>query len=55
MELNGAYYCSRCMREMEDDGICPHCGLDNDIIENNASRIILLYERRSKLTRKTMG
>ena len=51
MELNGAYYCSRCMREMEDDGICPHCGLDNDIIENNAPALEMytLLENRYQL------
>lgn len=36
MELNGVFYCSRCMREMEEDGICQHCGLDNDEAENSA-------------------
>ena len=28
MEINGQYYCSRCMREMKEEGVCPHCGFD---------------------------
>ena len=28
MEINGLYYCSRCMRRMEKEGKCPHCGYD---------------------------
>ena len=26
MNLGEAYYCSRCMRELEEEGICPYCG-----------------------------
>lgn len=26
MNLGEVYYCSRCMREMEEEGICPACG-----------------------------
>ena len=29
MNIGEKFYCSRCMREIEDDGkICPHCGYD---------------------------
>lgn len=28
MEIKGMIYCSRCMRRMETDGPCPHCGYD---------------------------
>ena len=28
MEIRGLFYCSRCMRGMETDGVCPHCGYD---------------------------
>lgn len=28
MEINGVYYCSRCMRRLEGEGPCPHCGYD---------------------------
>lgn len=51
MELNGAFYCSRCMRKMEDDGVCPHCGLDNDRAENSAPALELytLLDNRYQL------
>ena len=28
MNLGEVYYCSRCMQELGDEGICPHCGHD---------------------------
>lgn len=28
MNIGEKFYCSRCMHEMEDEGICPHCGYD---------------------------
>jgi len=28
MNIGEKFYCSRCMREMEDEGICRHCGYD---------------------------
>lgn len=28
MNINEKFYCSRCMRELEDDMVCPHCGYD---------------------------
>lgn len=38
MEINGLYYCSRCMRRMEADGSCPHCGYDG-MQERNPSAL----------------
>ena len=35
MEINGVYYCSRCMRRMEEEGKCPHCGYDSEKQERN--------------------
>ena len=35
MEINGAFYCSRCMRRMEEEGKCPHCGYDSEKQERN--------------------
>lgn len=29
MDLDGVFYCSRCMREMPGESLCPHCGYDN--------------------------
>lgn len=26
MNIGELFYCSRCMRELESEGICPHCG-----------------------------
>ncbi len=29
MDIDGVYYCSRCMRKIDDDTqVCPHCGYD---------------------------
>ena len=28
MNIGEKYYCSRCMREIDREGICPHCGYD---------------------------
>ena len=28
MDIDGIYYCSKCMRIMEEEGVCPHCGYD---------------------------
>lgn len=28
MNIGEKYYCSRCMREIEREGLCPHCGYD---------------------------
>lgn len=28
MNIGEKFYCSRCMREMEDEGTCSHCGYD---------------------------
>lgn len=28
MNINEKFYCSRCMRELEDEMVCPHCGYD---------------------------
>lgn len=25
MDIDGKFYCSRCMRPMEENGVCPHC------------------------------
>ena len=30
MNIKENFYCSKCMRTMEDDGICPFCGYDPD-------------------------
>ena len=35
MEINGVFYCSRCMRRMEAEGKCPHCGYDSEKQERN--------------------
>ena len=35
MEINGVFYCSRCMRRMEEEGKCPHCGYDSEKQERN--------------------
>lgn len=51
MNIGETYYCSRCMREMEDEGICPYCGYnpmegsDSDILEEGT----LLYGKRYQL------
>ncbi|MBE5804892.1 MAG: hypothetical protein E7316_10330 [Clostridiales bacterium] len=26
MDISGVYYCSKCMLQMEAEGVCPHCG-----------------------------
>ena len=36
MEINGVFYCSRCMRRMEEEGKCPHCGYDSEKQERNS-------------------
>lgn len=36
MDLDGTFYCSNCMQKMEADGLCPHCGLDNQSAYNTA-------------------
>ena len=29
MDIDGSYYCSKCMRTVDNDSqICPHCGYD---------------------------
>lgn len=28
MNAGEKYYCSRCMRELKEEGVCPHCGYD---------------------------
>ncbi|MBR5287829.1 MAG: leucine-rich repeat protein [Clostridia bacterium] len=30
MNIKESFYCSRCLREMEDEGVCPFCGYDED-------------------------
>ena len=39
MEINGIYYCSRCMRGIEEEGPCPHCGYDADKRERDLSSL----------------
>lgn len=29
MDIEGVYYCSRCMLQIEEEEICPHCGYDH--------------------------
>ncbi|MBP3655983.1 MAG: leucine-rich repeat protein [Clostridia bacterium] len=29
MDIDGSYYCSRCLRAIEAEGVCPHCGYDH--------------------------
>jgi len=29
MDIEGLYYCSKCMRRLEEEGVCPHCGYDS--------------------------
>ncbi len=41
MEINGIYYCSRCMRRTEEEGRCPHCGYDR---KNQARNLSALEE-----------
>ena len=36
MDLDGTFYCSKCMQRMEIDGLCPHCGFDNQSACNSA-------------------
>ncbi|MBQ2990933.1 MAG: leucine-rich repeat protein [Clostridia bacterium] len=48
MDIEGTYYCSRCMKQMEEDGACPHCGYDAAQSEKNASHLdsgTLLHDR----------
>lgn len=28
MNLDEVYYCSRCMRQLDEEGVCPYCGYD---------------------------
>ena len=28
MDIDGVYYCSKCMRQIDEEGACPHCGYD---------------------------
>ncbi len=30
MDIDGVVYCSKCMRKIEAEGLCPHCGYDPD-------------------------
>ncbi|MBQ8136477.1 MAG: leucine-rich repeat protein [Clostridia bacterium] len=29
MDIDGKLYCSKCMRQIEEEGVCPHCGHDH--------------------------
>lgn len=36
MNIGEKFYCSKCMRELENEGICPHCGYDpNQIVSHS--------------------
>lgn len=30
MYINEIFYCSKCMRQMDDEGVCPFCGYNSD-------------------------
>ena len=35
MNVGEKHYCSKCMRETEEYGVCPHCGYKNDKVVRN--------------------
>lgn len=48
MDISGKFFCSRCMRQLEEEGICPFCGYDHREEENEnpaLCRGTLLHER----------
>ena len=34
MDISGVYLCSRCMRPIEEETVCPYCGYDHREQEN---------------------
>ena len=34
MDISGVYLCSRCMRPIEEEAVCPYCGYDHREQEN---------------------
>lgn len=42
MDFDGVFYCARCMRKIEKEDTCPHCGFDNRTI-HNASPALDMY------------
>lgn len=36
MDIDGKFYCSRCMRPVEKEGKCPHCGYDHRTGRNSS-------------------
>jgi len=36
MDIDGVYYCSKCMRRLDAEGACPHCGYDPEAEEENS-------------------
>lgn len=36
MDIEGVYYCSRCVRQIEEEGVCPHCGYDHRREKNHS-------------------
>lgn len=37
MELGERVFCSRCMKRLEEESVCPHCGFDPDRMEMDCS------------------
>lgn len=40
MELGERYLCSRCLRELEEEGVCPFCGHDPDAEQEDTSVLV---------------
>ncbi|MCD7715864.1 MAG: serine/threonine protein kinase [Lachnospiraceae bacterium] len=48
MDISGIFFCSRCMRPMEDEEVCPYCGYDHRKEQNKnpaLERGTLLHDR----------
>lgn len=51
MNIGESFYCSRCMKKMEEEDICPFCGYDPDTLAGKAEleEGILLQDGRYQL------
>ena len=52
MNINEAFYCSKCLRKMEDEGVCPLCGYAEDEVVYDPQVLeegTLLNDRRYRI------
>ena len=37
MDIDNRIYCSKCLQEMQEEGVCPHCGYDQKEAKNTSA------------------